>query len=93
MGDRGISICGSEVGASYAANNVTGLRTALIQKSCSVHPGVEDDGMNLLCLGGRAVGFAIVLEIVQTILQLANLRLNDLSSVWRKWLQSSARSR
>ena len=63
--DRGIAICGSGVGASFTANKVPGVRSALIHESFSAHQGVEDDDMNLLCLGGRVIGFALALDIVQ----------------------------
>jgi ribose 5-phosphate isomerase B len=63
--ERGIAICGSGVGASFTANKITGVRSALICESFSAHQGVEDDDMNLLCLGGRVVGFALAWEIIQ----------------------------
>ena len=63
--ERGIAICGSGVGASFTANKVPGIRAALIHEGYSAHQGVEDDDMNLLCLGGRVVGFALALEIIQ----------------------------
>lgn len=63
--ERGIAVCGSGVGASFTANKVPGVRSALIHESFSAHQGVEDDDMNLLCLGGRVVGFALAWEIVQ----------------------------
>ena len=63
--ERGIAICGSGVGASFAANKIPGVRSALIHESFSAHQGVEDDDMNLLCLGGRVIGVALALEIVQ----------------------------
>ena len=63
--ERGIAICGSGVGASFAANKVSGVRAALIHESFSAHQGVQDDDMNLLCLGGRVVGFAMAWEIIQ----------------------------
>ena len=63
--ERGIAVCGSGVGASFAANKIPGVRSALIHESFSAHQGVEDDDMNLLCLGGRVVGFALALEIIQ----------------------------
>ena len=66
--ERGIAICGSGVGASFAANKVAGVRSALIHESFSAHQGVEDDDMNLLCLGGRVVGFALAWEMIQTYL-------------------------
>jgi ribose 5-phosphate isomerase B len=63
--ERGIAVCGSGVGASFAANKIRGVRAALIHESFSARQGVEDDDMNLLCLGGRVMGFALALEIVQ----------------------------
>jgi ribose 5-phosphate isomerase B len=63
--ERGIAMCGSGVGASFTANKVPGVRSALIHESFSAHQGVEDDDMNLLCLGGRVVGFALAWEIIQ----------------------------
>ena len=63
--ERGIAICGSGVGASFAANKIPGVRSALIHESFSAHQGVEDDDMNLLCLGGRVVGFSLAWEIIQ----------------------------
>ena len=63
--ERGLAVCGSGVGASFTANKIPGVRSALIHESFSAHQGVEDDNMNLLCLGGRVIGFALALEIVQ----------------------------
>jgi ribose 5-phosphate isomerase B len=63
--ERGIAICGSGVGASFTASKVRGVRSALVHESFSAHQGVEDDDMNLLCLGGRVVGIALALEIIQ----------------------------
>jgi ribose 5-phosphate isomerase B len=65
---RGIAICGSGVGASIAANKVAGVRAALIQDHFSAHQGVEDDDMNLLCFGGRVIGFASAEEMILTFL-------------------------
>lgn len=62
--ERGIAICGSGVGASVAANKVAGVRAALIHDHFSAHQGVEDDDMNLLCLGGRVTAFAAAQELV-----------------------------
>ena len=66
---RGIAICGSGVGASIAANKIAGVRAALIQDHFSAHQGVEDDDMNLLCLGGRVIGFASAQELIITFLK------------------------
>ncbi|HEY9046416.1 MAG TPA: RpiB/LacA/LacB family sugar-phosphate isomerase [Ohtaekwangia sp.] len=61
---RGIAVCGSGVGASIAANKVAGVRAALINDHFSAHQGVEDDDMNLLCLGGRVTGTEAAKELV-----------------------------
>jgi ribose 5-phosphate isomerase B len=66
--DRGIAICGSGVGASIAANKVTGVRAALVHDTFSAHQGVEDDDMNLICLGGRIIGEELAKEIIRTFL-------------------------
>jgi len=62
---RGIAICGSGVGACIAANKIPGVRACLIHDSFSAHQGVEDDDLNLLCLGGLAVGHALAWELVR----------------------------
>jgi ribose 5-phosphate isomerase B len=66
--DRGIAVCGSGVGASIAANKVHGVRAALINDYFSAHQGVEDDDMNLLCLGGRVTGYMAAEELVKAFL-------------------------
>jgi ribose 5-phosphate isomerase B len=66
--ERGIAICGSGVGASIAANKVSGVRAALIHDHFSSHQGVEDDDMNLICLGGRVTGFMAAEELILSFL-------------------------
>ncbi len=66
--ERGIAVCGSGVGACFTANKIAGVRSALIHETYSAHQGVEDDDMNLLCLGGRVIGFALAWEIIQSYL-------------------------
>ena len=66
---RGIAICGSGVGACVAANKVSGVRAALITDYFSAHQGVEDDDMNLICLGGRVTGYASAEELVLAFLK------------------------
>ncbi|MCG6550963.1 MAG: RpiB/LacA/LacB family sugar-phosphate isomerase [Candidatus Magnetominusculus sp. LBB02] len=65
---RGLAICGSGVGACVAANKVPGVRAALITDSFSAHQGVEDDDMNVMCLGGLVTGYALSWDLVQTFL-------------------------
>jgi ribose 5-phosphate isomerase B len=67
--DRGVAICGSGVGACIAANKVPGVRACLIHECFSAHQGVEDDDMNVICLGGHVVGNAVAWELVRTFLQ------------------------
>ena len=66
--DRGIAVCGSGVGACVAANKVRGVRAALVTDAFSARQGVEDDDMNVLCLGSRVVGEALAWELVRTFL-------------------------
>jgi ribose 5-phosphate isomerase B len=66
--ERGVAICGSGVGASVCANKIPGVRAALIHDHFSAQQGVEDDHMNILCMGGRTVGPAVAWDLVQTFL-------------------------
>lgn len=66
--NRGIAVCGSGVGAAIAANKVTGVRAALINDFFSAHQGVEDDDMNMICLGGRVTGYAAAQEYILSFL-------------------------
>jgi RpiB/LacA/LacB family sugar-phosphate isomerase len=65
---RGIAICGSGVGAAVAANKVDGVRACLIEESWSAHQGVEDDDLNIICLGGLVTGPALAWELIQIFL-------------------------
>jgi ribose 5-phosphate isomerase B len=65
---RGVAICGSGVGASVCANKVKGVRAGLIHDHFSAKQGVEDDHMNILCMGGRTVGPEVAWDLVQTFL-------------------------
>ena len=66
--EKGIAICGSGVGAAIVANKIRGVRACLITEHFSAHQGVEDDDMNLICLGGRVTGPVVAIEFVQTFL-------------------------
>jgi ribose 5-phosphate isomerase B len=65
---RGIAICGSGVGASVCANKVGGVRAGLVHDHFSAQQGVQDDNMNIICMGGRTVGPAVAWDLVQTFL-------------------------
>ena len=66
--ERGVAICGSGVGASICANKVVGVRAGLIHDVFSAHQGVEDDDMNVFCLGGKVIGSALAWELIETFL-------------------------
>ena len=67
--DRGILLCGSGVGVCIAANKMKGVRACVCHDTYSAHQGVEHDGMNVLCLGGRILGTAVVPGLVTAFIQ------------------------
>jgi len=66
--DVGIMLCGSGIGGCIAANKFPGIRAGLCHDTFSSHQGVEDDAVNVLCLGARVIGRALAGEIVKTFL-------------------------
>ena len=66
--ERGIALCGSGVGISVCVNKIPGIRAALITDHFSARQGVEDDHMNIICLGGRVTGDEVAWDLVQTFL-------------------------
>ena len=66
--ERGILICGSGVGACVAANKFKGIRAAICHDVFSAHQGVEDDAMNVLCLGGGIIGESLAREVILSFL-------------------------
>ena len=66
--DRGVAVCGSGVGASVCANKIKGVRACLIEDHFSAKQGVEDDNLNVICLGGRIEGPELAWDLVQTFL-------------------------
>lgn len=86
--ERGIVVCGSGVGASVAANKVPGIRSALCHDTFSARQGVEDDDMNVICLGARVIGPSLAAEVMRAFLraQFSNLerhvrRLNKVKKI------------
>jgi len=67
--ERAVAVCGSGVGACVAANKISGVRAALITDCYSVRQGVEDDDMNVMCLGGLVVGRKLAVELLRAFLQ------------------------
>jgi ribose 5-phosphate isomerase B len=66
--ERGVAVCGSGVGASVCANKVPGSRAALIHDNFSASQGVEDDHINIICMGGRTTGPSVAWDLVRTFL-------------------------
>ena len=63
--ERAIVLCGSGVGASVAANKMTGVRAAVCHDTYSAAQGVEHDDMNVLCIGARIVGVELAKQLVE----------------------------
>ncbi len=66
--DRGILLCGSGVGVCIAANKISGIYASVCHDTYSAHQGVEHDGMNVLCMGGRIIGSELAMDIVKSFL-------------------------
>jgi ribose 5-phosphate isomerase B len=66
--ERGVAVCGSGVGAAVCANKIPGIRAGLIHDHFSAAQGVEDDHMNIICIGGRTTGPSVAWDLVQTFL-------------------------
>ena len=63
--ERTVLICGSGAGACVAANKFKGIRAATCHDSFSAHQCVEDDNVNVLCLGARVIGPELAVELVR----------------------------
>jgi ribose 5-phosphate isomerase B len=66
--ERGVLVCGSGVGAAIAANKVAGIRACMCHDSFSARQGVEDDDMNILCLGARVIGEELAADLIRDFL-------------------------
>lgn len=63
--ERGVLICGSGVGASVAANKMTGIRAGMCHDTYSAHQGVEHDDINVLVFGERVIGVELAKDLVR----------------------------
>ncbi len=66
--ERGVAVCGSGVGAAVCANKIPGVRAALIEDHFSARQGVEDDHMNMICMGGRITGPSLAWDLLEAYL-------------------------
>ena len=67
--ERAILLCGSGAGACVAANKFKGIRAATCHDPFSAHQSVEDDDVNVMCLGARVVGSELAVELVRRYLE------------------------
>jgi len=98
--ERGILICGSGVGACAAANKFPGIRAAICHDTFSAHQGVEDDNLNVLCLGARVIGPELAKEIVRVWLTAVfsgaerhRRRLAKIDQIEKEWFKEGAEKR
>ncbi|HKQ48666.1 MAG TPA: RpiB/LacA/LacB family sugar-phosphate isomerase [Phycisphaerae bacterium] len=66
--ERGIALCGSGIGVCIAANKVAGVRAAVAHEALSVRQGVEDDDLNVLCLGSYVIDPQQAINLVSVFL-------------------------
>jgi ribose 5-phosphate isomerase B len=71
---RGIMVCGTGVGAAIAVNKVAGMRAALCHDTYCAHQCVEDDNVNVLCMGAWIIGHKLAEDVMKTFL---NARFNS----------------
>ncbi|MFN7992512.1 MAG: ribose 5-phosphate isomerase B [Bryobacteraceae bacterium] len=62
---RGVLLCGSGVGACVAANKFKGIRAATCHDPFSARQSVEDDDVNILCLGARVIGSELAVDLIR----------------------------
>ena len=67
--EKGILVCGTGIGMSIAANKIFGIRAAVCSDTFSAKATREHNDSNILCLGERAIGEGLMLEIVKVWLE------------------------
>ena len=66
--EKGITICGTGIGISIAANKLPGIRAAVCGDCFSAQAAREHNDANVLALGARVVGEGLALKITDTFL-------------------------
>jgi len=64
--DRGILVCGTGVGMAISANRHPGIRAVNCSDVFTARYARSHNDTNVLCLGGRVLGFGLAWEIVKT---------------------------
>lgn len=62
--DRGILVCGTGVGMAISANRHPGIRAVNCSDTFTARYSRMHNDSNVLCLGGRVVGFGLAWDIV-----------------------------
>ena len=62
--DRGVLLCGTGIGMAIAANKVPGIRAALVHDNYTARMSRLHNDSNILVMGGRVIGVAVALDIV-----------------------------
>lgn len=63
--ERAVLVCGSGAGACVAVNKFKGIRGATCHDSFSARQCVEDDDVNVLCLGARVIGPNLAVDLAR----------------------------
>ena len=64
--DKGIVLCTTGIGVSIAANQVNGIRCALLSDVMSARMTREHNDTNVMAIGAGVVGQMLALEIIDT---------------------------
>lgn len=67
--DLGVLVCGSGIGVSIAANKVRGIRAAYVGDCYSARMARAHNDANVLCLGSRVAGPALLRELILAFLE------------------------
>ncbi|OPX27333.1 MAG: ribose 5-phosphate isomerase B [Campylobacteraceae bacterium 4484_166] len=66
IGSQGVLICGTGIGMSISANRFQGIRAALCHDSLSAILSKQHNDANILCLGSRVSGKAMIEQIIKS---------------------------
>lgn len=64
----GILCCGTGIGMSLVANKIKGIRAAACSETFSAEFTRRHNNSNILCLGGRVIGPAVAIQMVDLFL-------------------------
>jgi len=68
QGAFGVLVCGTGQGVAMTANRIQGVRAVVCSDTFSAHMGRAHNDANVLCVGGRVVGFGLAAAILDAFL-------------------------